>query len=321
MKTHMQIFHEKTALLHNEMAGIIAFHKQHSQPPPDLSPTIKLLDTMYREEFELASLLDTSDIVLHAEGTSTISINPRLDILTWLLEKANQQLENLIKNTFSIANNSYKNNVNFELTGLAHGSIYAGFRAVDSSLNGFQDFGMDSILNDVRNSIEAVVDVPQFLSETGVSDGIITAIPDAGMRDIAMMTALNLSPSGRNGVHTIDISAPMRSKMTAELSTKTRVILRETAAKKPVMSKNTKHGNFIGDLREIDLDKHRITIRNVSTDGFAIRCVFAPSHEKEARAAIASQAKVKITGHYEEDKNGKPRLMTIESLEPVPLLV
>lgn len=323
MKTHYELFLNKVRLIHNEIASVTALCKTHGLPVPSHSMLESLIERLYEDEFELAKLLDDSDIVLHAEGTSTQSKNPRLDIVTWLLDKANQEFNSLIKNTFALEGESYRDNVNFELTGLAPGSIYAGFKLIDASQPNFDGFGFDQVLSEIRSNISAVVNVPEYINETGVSDGIIEAIPDAGVRDIAMMTALNLSPSGRNGVHTIDISAPnmQGARVSSELSTKTRVILRESAAKKPVMSKTMKSGSLIGDLREIDLDKNRITIRNIGDEKISVRGVFSSRDEIKMRQAIATQNKIKFTGSYEEDKNGKPRLITIESFEPVSSLI
>lgn len=322
MKTHLQIFEQKANLLHSEIASIIAFHKQHNQPVPTLHPILNLLNRMYSDEFELAKLLDQSDIVLHAEGTSVHNENPRLDILTWLFDLANKQFQNLIQNTLSIDNLSYKDSLNIELTGLAHGSIYAGFKVAEQQLEPMLFANDNAQTSAILDGLHNLTSVPKFIGKTGISPDITERIPDAWQRDIALMAALNFSPSGRNGVHTIEMFSPQEpDSERATLNLETRVVLREVAVKKPVMTATTKHGTFIGDLREIDLDKRRITIRNVSEQKFSVRCAFSNAHVQTAKEALASERKVKVTGKYEEDKSGKPRMMSIETIEPAEMLI
>ena len=92
------------------------------------------------------------------------------------------------------------------------------------------------------------------------------------------------------------------------LDTKDRVVLRHTVKHNPVM-RRAERGAFVGEVREVDLDAQRFKLK---TREGTIRCAFAM--EVKAYRSILGAA-VRVTGTYEADQSGRPRMMRAEQLE------
>ena len=103
------------------------------------------------------------------------------------------------------------------------------------------------------------------------------------------------------------MSSPLHSKKTSTLNVMDRAVLRESI-RNPVI-RNIKKGSFIGEIRAIDLDRNRV---NVRWDDGTIRCAIRITTEK-AKQLIGKT--VKVTGSYEENAVGKPRLMRVEEIK------
>ena len=81
---------------------------------------------------------------------------------------------------------------------------------------------------------------------------------------------------------------------------------------------NKKHGSFVGKLRMIDLDKRVTHLREVEGIG-TLRCVYAPSTYEKTSKSLGAQldSYVRVSGNYESDRSGKPRLMLVDQIERV----
>ena len=71
-------------------------------------------------------------------------------------------------------------------------------------------------------------------------------------------------------------------------------------------------GSFVGVVREIDLDAKRFEIRHVADVG-AIRCVYGPHMEEQARQVL--DKRVRVDGQYETLPNRKPRLIEVSAMD------
>lgn len=69
----------------------------------------------------------------------------------------------------------------------------------------------------------------------------------------------------------------------------------------------------MGELREVDLDAKRFHLRNVPGIG-GIRCVLSPAQCRHCTQLIGHG--VRVSGEYEADADGKPRLMRVQTVEP-----
>lgn len=158
------------------------------------NPYLGLLDALYGEDFQLARVLDTSDLVVHAEGPALRDALPSLRAATWLCGVADRQLRNLIMATMDLAEHTRRvlsRNINLRLTGLAPGSLYAGFKLQappDDLFDGADDAGFQM----AREALQALPSVPQFIGDEAILDGIRERLPDPAMRDASLMTALHI---------------------------------------------------------------------------------------------------------------------------------
>lgn len=314
--------HHRATLLLQQIA--MAMQAQDAQGV-DMSGFIagyqRKLQEVYSEELPLAILRDTSDVILHVEGPAARHHAAGSGMVAWLcgeVEKRIRQLGMSAIKTNGRTAECAESDLRVLLNGLAPGSLYLGF-SVDSaqrmasnqqalSLHRGETDTMDAI----REAVRTLPLVQQFVGDESVSPEISEAISDAQVRDASLMAAYHLSPTGRRGIHTIEISAPGSHHIPAAFTNRERVVLRESALRSPVMRK-VKSGTFIGELREVDLDAKRFHLRDVPGIG-GIRCVLGDLNAETARKLIGHG--VKVSGEYEADADGRPRLMRVQTVEP-----
>lgn len=321
-------------LLHSQLDAATA-HARKSKLPElhgmdflaDDSPYMQQLLAFYREHLGLARLLDSSDLLLHAEGPGAAHHNPRLGAVNWLCTNAEKHLKQLMQAMLPMDDRSGKmavSEADLRLTGLAQGSLYAGFALAGLYTNGAQhrlDNSDDApTLLRLRQAIHALPMVPQYVGTDGMDRDILDALPDPALRDAAMVAAHDLAPTGNKGIHTVEISSPTADDRDARsahpLGQRERVVLGDALRNAPMM-RNTTHGNFVGVLRAIDLDRNRITLRHISDDIPALRCVL-PNGDSNARQWLDRQ--VRVEGDYETNASGQPRMMRVHSISAVPML-
>ena len=287
------------------------------------SPYMLKLAKFYAENLSLAKLVDSSDLLLHAEGPGAANHTPRLGAVNWLCTSAEKQIRRLMKAMLPMmhgGNQRALRDLDLRLTGLAPGSLYAGFALAGTHTNQNHNLLPDEdvhLLGLLRGSIHALPVVPQYVGMEVVDREIMEALPDPALRDAALVAAYELSPTGAKGIHTIEISAPRATESSARttqtLGQKERVVLREAIQGQPMM-RQAKHGSFTGVLRGIDLDSRRITVRNISDDINALRGALI---DNAAQAKSYLDKRVRITGDYECSADGKPRMMRVETIELV----
>lgn len=282
----------------------------------DITKAINMLkreiEDIYSKEMPLAKIRDKSDLVIHAEGPAAHNNNPTMQSFNWLCSNAEKQIRKLAKSIFNIndleANNLSKN-LDMRFSGFAPGSIYAGFfiQPFESVMGSDES---ELIYSTLQKTIRDLPIISNFITDTSVNKEIIEYIPDPAIRDAGLETILGLSPTGKKGIHTVDISSPSTGE--SPITTKERVILQDYL-KKPELQ-ISKYGKFVGDVREIDLDSGRLHIRNIQTIG-TLRCVIDPKVLDKIGQEILNK-RVFVEGSYEENKSGKPRLMIIDNIKP-----
>ncbi len=271
------------------------------------------LSNLYLDEMPLAQMLDGSDLVLHAEGPEATGGMPSIHAVNWLISNAERQIRALARALFALDEASASriaNGIDLRLSGFAPGSIYAGVRLEPMEGNLLEGSGESPIYQEVRAAIRAMPSIPTFVDDESLNDAIFEAMPDPAKRDAGLSAALHLSPTGRIGIHTLELSVP--GGIPAKLSQRERVVLRD-ALRHPKLS-NRQDGSFVGEIREIDLDKTRFHLRNIPGMG-AIRCVLPTVTADTAKRLLGT--KVRVSGEYETDKQGMPRLMLVSSIEPM----
>lgn len=269
-----------------------------------------MLGELYRDEMPLARMMDESDIVLHAEGTVFLDHRPGLRAFNWLCTTADKQFRTLATSMVGMMRDdiaAVRKQLDLRLTGIAHGSLYAGFCADIPEHTMFTRADDDAMLDQIRNALRAVVRVPSHVLDERVSPSIAEDIDDPAMRDAAMRAAYSLAPTGKIGIHTVDVTAP--GLRMGSLGLRERQVLGE-AIKRPVNAR--KHGTFVGEVRLADLDKHLFTLRG---SDYIIRCITTDLNADMARGLFGRM--VRVSGLYDSDKAGRPRLLQVECIEPV----
>lgn len=323
MDTAVNHLHQRAAILLNQIA--LAMQAQQSEGV-DMSGFIatyqRKLQEVYSEDLPLAMLRDTSDVILHAEGPAARHHAAGSGMVAWLCAEAERRIRQLgmaALKTNGVAAAAAGQDLRVLLNGLAPGSLYLGFsvdsaqRMAESQMQLNEYVGQtDTPLDEIREAVCTLPMVYDFVDDESVNRNIFDAISDPQVRDASLMAAYHLSPTGRRGIHTIEISVPRSGNKPAPFTARERTVLRESAMRAPLMQ-HVQAGVFVGELREIDLDAKRFHLRNVPGIG-GIRCVLGNLNADTARRLIGHG--VKVSGEYEADANGRPRLMRVQSVEP-----
>lgn len=331
-----KLIHHRAHLVHSEIQSAKALFERMGKEMPAFedSPWMAVLDRLYAEEFPLAKVLDESELIAHAEGPSLMTDSPRLDIVTWLCTGVQSQTRALTASALNLGGRSRAvQSIQFRLNGLAPGSLFAGFSLVEESLaTSVTDLAMVEVQTEdgtstapptaadvakaARNSIVNLTKVPAHVGEGQVSESLGEEITDPAQRDASLMAALKLAPTGRNGVSSVQLQARFAGRNASEgtLDTSNRLIIQDTLNNRPLIAKSQKQGSFVGQLRALDLDKTRVDLRSVEGVG-SLRCIIHLDLTK-ARNIIGQW--VKVTGEYETNASGRPRLLVARNIEVVP---
>jgi hypothetical protein len=277
-----------------------------------LEPFFEKLRNLYLRDLPLIKLQETSDVILHVEGRDIHGENPQLKAVNWLGKTVRAQFNRLAAAALPGVEKSSiaaSKDAQWEITGLIPGSIYMGFAlhrqlTVDAFVKGNQE-----ITNLIVNATRSIALVPQFVSTLGVNEELTEAITDPSVRDAAMMAAMQFAPTKSGQFDSVEIFSP--GAASGILHYRERLALRH-ALMKPMMRKK-QDGVFVGELNEIDLDSSRFQLRNVSGVG-TLRCVmdFTPAH---ARRWLGH--KVRVSGLYDSDSHGRPRLIRVTQIDVI----
>lgn len=300
----------KATIIKDQMMAAARLDAKYGTPE-DLAaePYARMLAELYRDEMPMARMLDTSDIILHAEGPILATDHPGLRAFNWLTTTADRQLRQLAISVSSMMredSSAMVKKLDFRLTGIANGSLYAGFCLTVPETPLFdQD---ETLLDQIRLAIYAVAQIPSFVEDEEMAQEIFHAIDDPALRDAAMRSAYYMAPTGKLGVHTVEISTPATGSH-GSLGQRERIVLK-AAIQNPVKTRQS--GSFVGEVRVADLDKKLFHLR---TQDFTIRCVAPELTADMARHALGRQ--MRVQGMYETDRSGRPRLMQVEHIQPI----
>lgn len=277
-----------------------------------VEPTLAKIVEIAEQHFPLARVLDNSDLVLHAEGPGAASSMPWLSALNWVTSTAESNIRRLAVAFFDMKGANGKSlakHIDPRLTGIAPGSLWIGVK-LDGANEPIMGLPADSgpTLADELHQLPGLI---RFIDDEGMRPGVEEAAPDPAMRDISLGALLRFAPTGRRGIHTLELVS--RSEGAASLGQRERVVLKEVLDKPSMRA--SREGSFIGEIREADLDKTRIHLRGVEGIG-TLRCIVAELSAEKARALLGKR--VRAVGSYQTDRSGKPRLMFVERFEDAP---
>lgn len=316
MDTWVNQLHARAGIIHGQISAWMAVAQRapgtinEEQMRAALRPFYDLLNRLYSEDLPIAHVRDASDIVVHAEGPAAVGSFMQLRAVNWLSAQVKQQLILLAQAALPPNNeaSAIAKKVQWNVTGVAPGSIFMGF-AVDRPLSreGFEQSDKEALDSIVR-AAQSVSVVPQFIDESSVDHGLTEALTDPAIRDAAMFAAMRLSPTDASGLVTVELESSTGEH--GVLGQRERIILRDSL-RSPLFGKKVT-GAFVGEVREIDLDAGRFQLRNIDHVG-SLRCA-ADFSQDDGRAWLGKT--VRVTGVYETDRTGRPRLMRAEHIEP-----
>ena len=275
------------------------------------SGIIDQIDKIARESYPLHQVMSQSDLTLHAEGPGAEHDLPWLSAFNWLTAAANRNMRALIKSALDLLGaegGRIARDADLRLSGIAPGSLWIGLKLMLPEADFLPEDG-----GQLRQRlIETATRLPmlaRFIDDENLRPGIREAEPDPALRDAALLSLLAFSPTGKRGIHTLEISSQEHGS--ASLSQRERVVLQETFRRPDI--RQLRESAFDGEVREADLDKMRFHLR--TADGM-VRCVMSALHTEQARRMLGR--KFRVTGRYETNREGKARLLFVEKIDPLP---
>lgn len=310
----------KAAIIHSQLAAARSLAAANNADPEKVSePYLRLLRTLYSEEYPFAQLTDTSDLVARFRGPAVDIHDPTVSIVISLFSDLREQIRGIAKSIVGLATDKrmlWPSQLDPHLSGVAHGSLLVGVSVsppASDTTKGHQyeiEGASEQVFESVRLAVRSLSLVARYVNDGGVSEAIREAFPDPAVRDTVLVAAKRLAPSGRRGIDSVSFSSPDTERDQVEaLTPRSRLALTQ-ALVSPV--KVSTSGSFEGLLREVDLDARRFEIRGVSGVG-SIRCVYGPNHDQVVRAAL--DARIVVKGRYDTIEGQRPRFMAVDVLE------
>lgn len=321
MASRLENIEKQAAFMQGQIVNLLRMNEKLGLPSdnPELVGAIatwqKRLHTLYTEEMPLAKMKDNSDLLIRAIGVNADHDEPMLKTVVSLADRMRENLNKLTRSISPMMKSISHNKIAetpWVFNGYAPGSIIMGFSLQQPSPESLT-IDSDKILYDSLSiTAQNIAVIPSFLGEERLNDAVAEVITDPAIRDTVLIATHNISPSSRSGLHTIEVGA--KTGEYGDLTNKSRMILAQEI-KKPHLIKKVK-GSFTGVLESADIGKERAILRSViEKDIEAIRCFVPTELSHQVKAGFAEF--VKITGEYETDKDGKPRLFNVHSIQKV----
>lgn len=278
---------------------------------PALDSYYKMLDALYDHDLRLAEVRDNSDLMLRVEGVA-FDGDPNLQLVTSIFTNVTSQVTDLTKAILGVWADGRitPRAIDLGLSGVARGSLFFGLKAQfsdSSKLLGELDTLYDStvralkIIDEVAHTIEHD---PENVSLEEVSEVIV----DPKVRDAALVAVQRLAPSGRRGIEAVSVSGADR--VPAELTSGHRRAIRASLDKPVIRGEEIE---FVGQVREIDLDSHRFDLRGIADEQVRdVRCAYRGIN---VRPKSLLGARIRARGLVERTHDEIPRLMSVLSVE------
>jgi hypothetical protein len=313
----------KAAIIHSQLAAARQLALLNGGLVDEVSqPYLELLRTLYADEFPFAQLTDTSDLVARFSGPAVDAQDPTVSIVISVFSDIREQIRAIARSVVGLATDRqvrWPSNLDPHLSGIAHGSLIVGVSVAPPALESARaqlelDGVSDQVFASVRSAVRSLSVVARHVGDTSLDSSFKDEFPDPAIRDTVLVAAKRLAPTGRRGIDSVSFfSSQSEEASPAALTPRSRIVI-ASALQTPVQLPGS--GDFVGVLREIDLDARRFEIRGVNGIG-SIRCAYTERHDETVRKAL--DARVRVSGGYETLVNGKPRLVAVESLDLVAL--
>lgn len=271
------------------------------------------VDELYETEFPLAKAMDESDLVFHIEGPALRDHTPKLSLIETIFSNIRQQIFSVAKAVAGLTDERgiSDRDVELSLSALAPGSLYIGIKAEPPEQRDGQKtlHGPDDpILRATREAMRSIRVISKYLDED--SQEAINEIPDANVRDAALVAVARLAPTIRSGIDKITLASAndKRSDTGEPLTPKIRKELRHQLRQDK--KNGPKQFNLRGEVRELDLDFLRFELRRLEIDPIAsIRCQLSPNAMVNLEKLAGRR--VEVSGYGEDSSRNFPRMMHV----------
>jgi hypothetical protein len=270
-------------------------------------PYLEILEEMYAEDLSLAKLVDESDLLVHLKGPAASAPTPKISVLTKALTSTRDQVTRLAKQLGGVRSQRVPAALDMNFVGLARGSLFVGFSAGDSSEDGQL----------TRSAVTLIGEASALVSEDAPLERVASTFDDPAERDIAVAAIRQLSPSGQSGLSEVDLfgrAVPRSVQLTTQTRRHARMLMAQPA---PNLISVQEDAEFVGTVREVDLDEHRFDLRNIDGYPFDIRCAHELD-ESEVQALMNRRTRVRgklEVGRTDRRRPGGVRLLWVDEAE------
>ena len=275
----------------------------------------RMLEELFDRDLRLAQLRDDSDLLLRAEGEA-FNHDPRLQLVAAVFSNVTVQVTDLTKAILGVRSDGAikPSVVDLGLSGIAKGSLYFGLKAQppEHSLPLLAD--ADSLYDSTKKALHIIDDVAHTVEhddENVSMEEVSQVISDPRIRDAALLAVQRISPTGRRGIDTISVSGSENAP--ADLTPSHRKAIRASLDKPVIKGEEIE---FIGQVREIDLDARRFELRGIADEQVRdLRCAYRDVEGVNPRNLLG--ATVRARGLVERAADDVPRLMSVRNLQIV----
>lgn len=277
-----------------------------------LASYYQMLDQLYEQDLRLADVRDNSDLMLRVDGQA-FDHEPNIQLVTAIFSNVTTQVTDLTKAILGVWADGRvtPKSVDLGLSGIAKGSLYFGLRAQVAANSGPLLGELDTLYDSTRRALKIIDDVAHTVEHDAdrVSlEEVSEVISDPKLRDAALVAVQRISPSGRRGIESVSVTGS--GSAPAELTSRHRKAIRESLDLPVIKGDEIE---FVGQVREIDLDSHRFDLRGIADEQVRdVRCAYR-GFDIKPRNLLG--AKVRARGMVERSHDQIPRLMSITSLE------
>ncbi|MBI5640487.1 MAG: hypothetical protein HZA17_08690 [Nitrospirae bacterium] len=168
----------------------------------------------------------------------------------------------------------------------------------------------DSHEDPVMKAIDTFMEVASWASASERPSTLPASISDSPFRDYILRQVMNMAPSNKLPVETIEFSGNLVHAGEVPLLTKgARLRLRNAIAKEP----GAEYIEAVGTIREIDLDSKKFYLRERPNNEQPLHCSVSDEMLEEAKAALGDR--VRLAGSAKRDKAGKITSLKVKTLE------
>lgn len=307
----------QTRLIIDQIASMRArFADLGIESDESLKSYYKMLEELFRHDFAIAEVRDTSDLVLRVEG-SAFDANPRLQLVTSIFENVTAQVTDLTKVILGMwaEGRVTPGAIDLDLTGIAKGSLILGLSAqpAKGTKKGELLGEHDTLATSTKKALRIIDEVAHTIykdDETISVEEVSEVVVDPKVRDAALVAVQRISPSGRRGIETVSVSGSSDTAP-ATLTMEHRRAIRESLVK-PVLRGELLE--FTGQVREIDLDARRFDLRGIADEQVRdVRCAYRNFEGVSPKRLLG--ATVRVQGLVERTADEVPRLMSVTNIE------